>query len=145
MLSDGGAEAIIHCGDVGGVEVLEELAGWRCWFVWGNSDFPPPDLKPYLESLGLSWPDGPLDLTICGKKVAVFHGHEYGFQEALQAARHDYLFHGHTHQRRSERNGNMRIINPGALHRVQLPTVALLDLDHDHLKFLELNSHARLK
>jgi len=136
LLKQAGAQAVVHCGDLGGLEVLEELAGWQVWFVWGNSDFPRPFWRPQLKALNLPWPDGPLELTLDGKRIAVFHGNELACHRAMTAARHDYLIHGHTHQPDDYRIGNMRVINPGSLHRVRLKTVALLDLTTDKLEFL---------
>ena len=138
MLQSAGADAFIHCGDIGGVDAIDELAGRRCWFVWGNTDDPHPTWRKYMEDLGMSWPTGPLELELAGKRVSVFHGHERQFQRTLDAADHDYLLHGHTHRRDDYRLGKMRVINPGALHRVAVRKVALLDLDRDHLEFLEV-------
>jgi putative phosphoesterase len=137
-LDTAGAEAVIHCGDVGGLEVLDEFAGRRCWFVWGNTDEPRPSWRPYVQALGLPWPEGPLELSLDGKRIGVYHGHEQAFRDALRDARYDYLLHGHTHQRDDYREGSMRVINPGALHRVSTRTVALLDLNSDDLRFLVL-------
>ncbi|HOB75144.1 MAG TPA: YfcE family phosphodiesterase [Phycisphaerae bacterium] len=139
VLERAGAEAIVHCGDVGGLEVLEELAGWRAWFVWGNTDEPRPPWRAQVQTLGLPWPEGPLELSLDGKRVGVFHGHERGFHQAIREARYDYLLHGHTHQHDDYYEGRMRVINPGALHRASVRTVALLDLQTDELRFLELD------
>jgi putative phosphoesterase len=140
LLDTAGAEAIIHCGDVGGLDVLDELAGRQCWFVWGNTDQPHSSWRHSLEALGLPWPTAPLQLTLDGRRIGVYHGHERAFRDALRDARYDYLLHGHTHQRDDYREGTMRVINPGALHRVSVRTVALLDLATDDLRFLELDS-----
>ncbi|HSW45660.1 MAG TPA: YfcE family phosphodiesterase [Phycisphaerae bacterium] len=134
-----GVQAVIHCGDIGGMEVLEELSGWQAWFIWGNTDFPRPAWRPQVEALQLPWPDGQLEITLAGKRIAVFHGHELGCQLAMAVAEHDYLFHGHTHQPDDYLIERMRVINPGALHRVRLKTVAVLDLASDALDFLPVD------
>ncbi|MBI4579294.1 MAG: metallophosphoesterase family protein [Planctomycetes bacterium] len=136
VLDAAGAEAFIHCGDVGGPEVLEELAGRRCWFVWGNTDFPRPAWRSQVEALGLPWPDGPLELQLAGKRIAVYHGHEPAMNRAIRAGTFDYVLHGHTHRRSDRRAAATRVINPGALHRAAVHTVALLDLATDDLRFL---------
>jgi predicted phosphodiesterase len=46
--------------------------------------------------------------------------------------------HGHTHERRDERRGGTRIVNPGALHRAPAFTVAVLVPSEDRLDFLEV-------
>ena len=138
IVDDAGVYALVHCGDVGGPAVLDEFAGRRCWFVWGNTDDVDPTWRPEVEALGLTWPEGPLDLTLVGKRVAVYHGHERGFGEAIRSGRYDYLLHGHTHRRSDHREERTRVINPGALHRVSVPTVAILDLATDLVEFLPL-------
>jgi putative phosphoesterase len=138
LLTSAGAEGIIHCGDLGGLDVLEEVAGTPCWFVWGNMDRPQPAWREYVESLGLTWPTIPLEITLAGKHLAVFHGHEREFAEVFKTASYDYLFHGHSHVREDYRRGKMRIINPGALRRAREKTAALLDLNNDHLEFLAI-------
>lgn len=137
-LDAAGTQVFVHCGDVGGLDVLDELAGRRAWFVWGNTDEPRPFWRPHVAELGLPWPDGPVELALAGRSIGVYHGHERAFREALRDARFDYLLHGHTHQRDDYREGPMRVINPGALHRVALPTVAVLDLERDDLRFVAL-------
>ena len=51
-----GVEFVIHCGDVGGTEVLDHLVGRRCAFVWGNTDDPEASISHYLEATGLPAP-----------------------------------------------------------------------------------------
>jgi len=138
LLDAAGAQGFIHCGDVGNMEVIEELAGRQAWFVWGNTDEVDEYWRPQIEVLGLAWPNGGLELTLAGKRIAVFHGHEREFSRALHAAKHDYLLHGHTHRRTHYHQGAMQVINPGALHRASVKTVALLDLDTDQVQFIEL-------
>lgn len=138
VLTETGAEAFIHCGDVGGVDALEELAGRTCWFVWGNTDVPHPAWRAHVEELGLSWPSGPVRLELEGKHIGVFHGHEREFVKAIDEAKLDYLLHGHTHERDDYYVGSMRVINPGALHRVSTRTVATLDLATGTLEYYEV-------
>jgi putative phosphoesterase len=138
LLDACGAEAFVVCGDIGGPDVLAEFVGRRCWFVWGNTDYPDPTWRPQIESLGLPWPDGPLELNLDGKRIGVFHGNESEFAKAYKEAKLDYLLFGHTHRQYDGFAGEMRIINPGALYRVRVPTVALLDLKTDDLEFIEV-------
>lgn len=136
-----GVERIVHCGDVGGQLVFDELVGRQVRFVWGNTDRPGPGLLAYLQTVGLTVPSSvPLMLEWAGRNVAVFHGHEPGFPVATQTLKADYLFCGHTHLQRDERIGGLRIVNPGALHRARPRTVATLDLAADELTFHEVPS-----
>lgn len=148
LLEEHGAETLIHCGDLGGERVLDQLAGKGAWFVWGNTDQPEARLAQYAQAIGLRPPDGvPLRLQLAGRRVAVFHGHEPGFialqrlaaagEEAglERTAAADYVLYGHTHQPADLRVGPVRLINPGALHRAVRTTVATLDLATDRLDY----------
>ena len=52
-----GVSKIIHCGDVGGTGVFDELVGRDLTFVWGNTDCPGAGLFAYLETVGVAAPD----------------------------------------------------------------------------------------
>lgn len=140
LLERHGATKFFHCGDIGGESVLDELVGHDCIFVWGNCDYPDASTRVYLKRVGLPSPTGPQRLTIAGKQIAVCHGHEKGVNELLADTSLDYLFHGHTHMMKDERQGCVRVINPGALYRAQVHTVALLDLATDGLSFFEVET-----
>jgi putative phosphoesterase len=134
-----GVAHIIHCGDVGGIEVFDELAGRDLTFVWGNTDFPAGGLLAYLHSVRIAVPDAaPVRLTLDGRSFAVFHGHEPGFEFAHDQLDVDYILHGHTHEQRDDRAASTRIINPGALHRAKRKTVATLDTADDVLTFHDI-------
>ena len=149
-----GAESIIHCGDVGATEIFDELAGMRAWVVHGNTDYLDDGVDRYAKSLGITLvPETPLMLDIGGRTIAVFHGHEPLFNSLLKHllntgelpedfGRCDYILHGHTHIAGSTRIGPVRVINPGALVRAQLYTVAILDLRTDRVRFLEITDDA---
>ncbi len=132
---------VIHCGDVGGTPVFDELVGRPLSFVWGNTDTPDNGVFAYLESVGLSPPETiPLRVTLDNKSFAVFHGHENGFDDAPHALDVDFILHGHTHLARDESFKGKRIINPGALHRARTKTVATLDTSTGQLTFHEINA-----
>ncbi len=140
IFRESGVNTIIHCGDVGGLAVLEEMAGEPSWFVWGNTDHPELGWQRRIEAMDLHWPQEiPLSLTRDGKRIAVCHGHERAFFRARDRGEYDYVFHGHTHERADHHVGNTRVINPGALHRVSVKTIAILDLKTDELNFIELD------
>jgi putative phosphoesterase len=128
-------DVYIHCGDVGGEAVFDEFVGLPFHFVWGNTDEPTHALRTYVASLGFTCLRGPLRLTLDGKQIAVFHGHEVEFADEMDDPRADYILHGHTHEKSDRRVGRARIINPGALHRARVKTVATLDLLADTLRF----------
>ncbi|MGB0716518.1 MAG: metallophosphoesterase family protein [Phycisphaerae bacterium] len=141
ILEQAGAQHFVHCGDVGGVEVFEEFVDKPLTFVWGNCDVPTPGLRTFLQSVGIAIPAAiPTMLTLAGKTLAVFHGHETGFMPIKNDGSIDYILHGHTHVQRDERIDGVRVINPGALFRCQQKTVAILDLETDELTFHDVPS-----
>jgi putative phosphoesterase len=128
-----GVELILHAGDVGGAEIIDELALIApVRAVYGNTDAP--------------W-DGPLvpalDLVIDGVRVHVSHGHEVGKVTPANLAKAydaDVIVYGHTHIQKVSRIGGRLIVNPGAagLRRFNLePSVALLTLK-DGLSAVEI-------
>ena len=102
-----GVEIILHAGDVGGHDILDELgliAPVRA--VYGNTD-PPGD--PRLAEA--------LTYEIDGLRIHVSHGHEVGSPNpARLAARYSepIIVYGHTHRQLVTRLGDQLIINPGA-------------------------------
>jgi putative phosphoesterase len=148
ILRNAGAQVFIHCGDVGGKPVLDQLAKVGAHFVWGNTDEPGTALTQYVRALGLPLPGvPPLRLNLGHKSIAVFHGHELEFARLAQLADRidpgpfrrlaaaDYVFFGHRHVPYDRQCGPIRVINPGAIHRAQVRTVATLDLARDRLHF----------
>ena len=139
VLRGRGAEYFIHCGDVGGEAVLDQLAGLPAAFVWGNNDWDRVALAKYAEKIGLNCYGSFADLSLGGKKFAVIHGDDTRLKRRLlEEQRHDYLLQGHTHVPNDVRVGKVRVINPGALHRANPKTVALLDTENDALEWVEM-------
>lgn len=135
-----GAERFVHCGDICGEGVLAEFVGHDVTFVWGNCDSPSASMRRYVQSLGLAWPEGRAELEIDGRRIAVFHGHERGFVDAIEGGHFHYILHGHTHIYADSRVNGCRVVNPGALYRAAVKTVALLDVASDNVMFLRLDN-----
>lgn len=139
-----GAQTLIHCGDLGSEQVLDALAGRDVWFVWGNVDVVELGLASYAEALGLHAPTKPppVRIELAGKRFAISHGHERAFERLVEAhfegapeVRDDYICHGHTHMARDIRlPSGARLINPGALQRASVHTVATIDLTGDEVR-----------
>lgn len=135
---DAGAERLVHLGDVGSERVLDELVGHDANVVFGNCDPDHDALARYAENVGITvdHPRGTLELV--GRTVAFTHGHLHREVAAALAMRPDYLLVGHTHQVSDERIDDVRVINPGALFRAPRYTAAVLDLERDRLRILEI-------
>ena len=102
-----GVELILHAGDVGGDEILDELeliAPVRA--VYGNTDLPG---DPRLAHA--------LDLAIGTVSIHVSHGHELGAptpQKLVQRYAADLVVYGHTHRQLVMRVAGQWVVNPGA-------------------------------
>jgi putative phosphoesterase len=138
-LKSAGAEFFIHCGDVGSAEMLDHLAGLPAAFVWGNTDIDRAELQRHAQALNITCLGNSGILTFDGKTVGVTHGDNPTLKQQLLAHPVDYYLHGHTHLQADERVGPARLINPGALHRAAVKTVAILDTKTDDLRFLTID------
>jgi putative phosphoesterase len=119
-----GVEAILHAGDVGGDDILDELALVApVSAVLGNTDWPDdPRLAAEVER---AWD---------GVRVHVSHGHELGAPtpaKLLARYPHEVLVYGHTHRQLVTRAEGRLVVNPGAAgpRRFNLvPSVAILTI-----------------
>lgn len=102
-----GVQLILHAGDVGGSQILDELrliAPVRA--VFGNTD-PPGD--PALADQ--------IALEIGGARIHVSHGHEVGSPTPIKLAQRydaDVVVYGHTHKQLVTMLGEQLFVNPGA-------------------------------
>ncbi|PYO78895.1 MAG: YfcE family phosphodiesterase [Gemmatimonadetes bacterium] len=102
-----GVELILHAGDVGGSQILDELgliAPVKA--VFGNTD-PPGD--PTLSDQ--------IELRIGGARIHVSHGHEVGSPTPVKLAQRydaDVVVYGHTHKQLVTTLGDQLFVNPGA-------------------------------
>jgi putative phosphoesterase len=119
-----GVELILHAGDVGGDDVLDELALIApVEAVFGNTD---PPGQPRLAAA--------IVREVGGVRIHVSHGHELGSPTPATLLAHyaeDVLVYGHTHRQLVTRAGGRLVVNPGAAgpRRFDLqPSVARLTI-----------------
>jgi uncharacterized protein len=102
-----GVELILHAGDVGDDDVLDELeliAPVRA--VYGNTDA--AGRRRLAEAI---------EITIGGVSIHVSHGHEIGAPlpaKLLERYAADVVVYGHTHRPLVARTGGRLVLNPGA-------------------------------
>jgi putative phosphoesterase len=121
-----GVGLILHAGDVGGDDILDELAAIApVQAVFGNTDPPGhPGLNERIER------------EIDGVSIHVSHGHELGSptpQKLLGAYEAQVIVYGHTHRGLIAAHGNRLVVNPGAAGARRfnlLPSVALLRVEN---------------
>jgi uncharacterized protein len=119
-----GVELILHAGDVGGDDVLDELGLIApVEAVYGNTDSPG---RPRLRAA--------IERTIGGVSVHVSHGHELGSPtpaRLLAAYPASVIVYGHTHRQLVTRADGRLVVNPGAAGARRfnlLPSVARLTI-----------------
>lgn len=109
----GDVDMMLHLGDVErGDDYIRSIA--RCpedqvYFVSGNNDYN-LDL-PYER-----------ELTICGRKVFMTHGHRFyvnggvdHLREYAKEMHYDIAMYGHTHRPYLEQGDDLTILNPGSI------------------------------
>ncbi len=124
-----GVELILHAGDVGGDDVLDELELIApVLAVYGNTDMPG---DPRLVAA--------IDREFDGVTVHVSHGHEVGSptpEKLLARYPAQVIVYGHTHRQLVSHAEGRLVVNPGAAgaRRFRLePSVGLLRLDGDRV------------
>ncbi len=122
-----GVELILHAGDVGGDDVLDELATIApVEAVFGNTDAP-----------GRARLAQAIVCSVGGVRIHVSHGHELGAPtpaRLLAAYPAQVLVYGHTHRPLVTRAGGRLVVNPGAAgpRRFDIePSIALLSIAGD--------------
>jgi putative phosphoesterase len=136
-------EAVVHCGDIVAPFSAHQFdQDFDFYAVRGNNDgeWALQDavrkFGSYLGEMG--------ELSLGGKRVAVYHGTSQPIVDALvDSGTYDYVFSGHTHARVHEEadNGTVRI-NPGGIgtspDEVQPPAGVIVDTESDEVSFHDL-------
>src|SRR5216117_4162994 len=85
MLQERGAEFFIHCGDICSPDCLDELAGLKAAFVWGNCDWDRVGLQRYARTLGIQCFGAMGELELDGRNIAFIHGDDAKMLDRLLA------------------------------------------------------------
>lgn len=129
MLDSLQVEHVLHCGDIGSAEVVEQFAPWPTDFVLGNCDYHPERLEAAITEAGKTYHGAFGELQLGGKRIALLHGDDRGkFREATESGQWDLVCYGHSHVATIDRQGPTLIVNPGALHRATPYSLAIVDL-----------------
>jgi len=122
-------ERVIHTGDVTQARTLHAFAALAAplTVVFGNNDEREP-LREAAAAHGFELSDGPLELTLAGRRIVVVHDSR-DFAGVLDDT-HELALHGHDHRHVVERAGGRLIFNPGecAGHMVGYNAVGVVDL-----------------
>lgn len=140
-----GVGAVFHCGDIGGMDVLAELAGVLepigvpIHAVFGNVDIHSSDWKFFPTNVGVLLHDRFGDIRCGGKRIALLHSDDLRrFHKTVSCGDYDVVLTGHTHTMHDYFEGHTRCINPGTAGRGAPNTCAVLDLESGWLEFVNL-------
>jgi len=129
MLESLEVERVLHCGDIGSTEVVEQFAQWPTDFVFGNCDFNHADLSAAIVSAGQTCHGAFGALKIADRRVALLHSDDRRrFQEVVHSGEWDLVCYGHTHIAKIEQQGPTLVVNPGAIYRANPHSIAIVEL-----------------
>lgn len=137
-----GIETIIHCGDLTDFGLISHFSGFRLIYLTGNMDHASGTIIRRVENLrednfaGLVF-RGDLE----GVLVAATHSHIEGkVMELVREGKYQWIFHGHTHEKRDEMVRGVRIVNPGALGGLGRGgrTFCIVDLAAGDVEFIKV-------
>jgi putative phosphoesterase len=137
-----GIETVIHCGDLTSLEMVSHFQGFRLIYPFGNMVFATGAIQSRLQR---QREDNFAGLVFRGSlgsvPVAATHGHLEGRVMLLvKERRYQWVFHGHTHQKRDETIQGVRIVNPGALGGLgrESRSFCVVDLETGTVEFLKV-------
>ena len=132
-----GATTILHLGDLGSEQVIDRLAGLPVRLVFGNVD-EDRAFSTYASHLDLVVDHPTMRLVVGGRRIIATHGHlESEIAQAVES-QPDFIIHGHTHLIRDETIDGIRFLNPGAVHRAAVWSVATLEPATGRFSVIEL-------
>ena len=146
LLRDRGADVIIHCGDVGSRQVLDEMAKIDAGFVWGDRDRDRMGLLRHARQVNVVCFGVLGELDFDGKRAVLVHGDDKKLvQRLLDEQQYDYLLCGHDPAGEDRKVGRTRVINPGELQGGPSQNCAIISTTSDEVKFLKLDREAAPK
>ena len=135
LLTEQGAETLLHCGDIETPDIVRLFKGIDSHFVFGNWDGRVSSLLDAMSEVGATHHNDHGHLNLAGKEIAWVHSHRRGqLRDLEQSGKFDFLFYGHTHVAESHRTGKTLVANPGALFRAKPRTCLLVDLESGELR-----------
>lgn len=139
---DRGIETLIHCGDLTSLEMVSHFNGFRVIYTTGNMDYATGTIhKRFKKMRDDNFVEAVFKGQINGVPIAATHSHlDSELSNLVSHQRYQWIFHGHTHQRRDEVIKGARIVNPGALGGLgrESRSFCIVDLDANDVEFIIL-------
>ena len=132
-------QRLVHCGDIGSVQVVAACSEWPADFVFGNVDRKSAELEAAISSQGSTCHGLSGVIEEAARRISVIHGHEKRqLADTVKSQQFDWVLTGHTHVQELRTVGRTSILNPGALYRARPKSFAILDTDEESVEFFEL-------
>ena len=142
---DENIEVLIHCGDIIApfmkrvfVPLYEK--GVKMYGVIGNNDGEKSGLMEVLGPIMELTPDF-FELEFDDKQFLIVHHLPESLIHSFAVSRKfDYILKGHLHEKRNEKIGKTRIINPGEAcgYLTGIGSIAILDTDSDTVEYIDI-------
>jgi uncharacterized protein len=132
-------DAVLHCGDIGSIAVVELFAGWPTHFVFGNCDYDHGEFADKIRQAGQTCHGLFGELKFEGVRIALLHSHDRRrFRETLDSGDYRLVCYGHTHVAAVDNYGDTIVLNPGAIYRATPHSIAIVDLPAVQATIIEL-------
>lgn len=130
MLESLEVAALLHCGDIGTPDIPPLLQAWPTHYVFGNCDGNEAALRLAIAEAGHFCHERQGEIVLHGRRIALIHSDDrWQFLEMVRSSKYDLVCYGHTHLAKQEQIGKTLVLNPGALHRANPHSVAIVDLE----------------
>jgi uncharacterized protein len=122
-------DVVLHCGDIGSIDVVELFAKWPTHFVFGNCDNNLEGFAKAIQKAGQSCHGMFGDLTLDGVRIALLHSHDHHkFRETIASGEYRLVCYGHTHVAAVDPHSDTLVVNPGAIYRANPHSIAIVEL-----------------
>ena len=133
--------AVIHCGDIDTTAIVEMFEKWPTHFVFGNCDHDVKALRTAIRQAGQTCHERFGSLELAGIEIAFLHGDDSRLlRNTIADGRYKLVCHGHTHVVRQEWHADTLVLNPGAVHRANPHSIAVVELPERKVHVLKLEA-----
>lgn len=139
LMRSRGVEILIHCGDITSPEAVDALRNFEVHWVFGNCDWDHGSLERSMRACGHRCHGIRGELKLGGRTLAFTHGDRLRLLESMILdPGNDIVIHGHTHEKRDVHLNGRRVLCPGALERVEVPTAIILQIPSLDAEFVQI-------
>jgi putative phosphoesterase len=129
MLESLEVDAVLHCGDIGSMDVVELFAAWPTHFVFGNCDENTGAFATAIRKAVQTCHGFFGDLELAGVRIALLHSDDRRkFREAIDSGKYRLVCYGHAHVAAIDKHGDTVVLNPGAIFRANPHSIAVVEL-----------------